>query len=184
MSPLLDHAQQLDPRESRRAAQRQQAGCVRADPVIEAVGQLVLFVEFHHRRVAGLAVGREAFVDHVRLDQRHVARDLAHLLDAQQRVLEVVEDAEKEDQVEASVRLGGELVDVHHAVVDFGAEPVAGEIEGRLLNVVDGGDVGAASLHLEREPAVPGADIEHPLAREVVGDGEALQPLFLLLEAL
>src|SRR5262249_61534035 len=87
-------------------------------------------------------------------------------LQANKRVAHVVEDAGTEDEVEAPDRFGGKVVDVQAAVLDVAPEVLARQqkaIERAVIPGVgvDGQHVGAAPLELEREIAVPGADIEN-----------------------
>jgi hypothetical protein len=47
----------------------------------------------------------------------------------------------------------------------------------RRFHAIDGCHIGAAALRLEAEPAVPCADIQHALAAQIAGDGEAREAL-------
>ena len=83
---------------------------------------------------------------------------------------QVIEDAEKEHDVELADPLGRQIHDVDVDVLDFRTERTPGEFEsclraptgpvpGKVVGRDDPG--GAAALGFEREEAVPGADVEH-----------------------
>ena len=98
-----------------------------------------------------------------------------------QRVAQVVEDAEQQHQVELSDLVRVEPVDVGPPVLDRRAEPLARRQELVHAEAVPGVAVhrqhalGTAPFALEREEAVPGADVQHRPAGEVLGNAEQPQ---------
>src|ERR1051326_7215789 len=55
-------------------------------------------------------------------------------------------------------------------------------MEARVIEAIDGHDLGAAALHLEGEPSIPRAYVEHPFAGEVIRDGKLGDAEFLSLQ--
>ena len=98
-------------------------------------------------------------------------------------MLEVVQHAEKQHDVEATHPGRRKVVDVQDPVVDTGTQEFVHLAEARVVPHVDGYDLCPAPFHLETEPAVPRADVEHPLAAEVIRDGKLSQTVPLVLEA-
>ena len=136
--------------------------------------------------IAGLV--DEAFVDHVRLEQQQRVRraDVVDAIEREQRVAEVVDHAEEEDEVEGPVLLRIERVDVLGDVRRLRVEQLGGDREARVIGrlVVEGDDLaGAAPFRLEREEAVAGADVEHAHPGEVLRHLELRQGLRRVVHA-
>ena len=115
------------------------------------------------------------------LQDQLARRHAADALEPDQRVAHVVEDAGAEHEVEGPDRLRVELVHVHAAVLDLAVEVLVRRqeaVEPAMVPRVgvDRQDaLGAAAFELEREEAVPGADVEHGLARQIVGNPQQAQ---------
>src|SRR5262245_24097123 len=142
--------------------------------------------EFHSVLVAGKEGDqRHPFVqrwqERMRFQDELSRGDAADALQADERVAHVIENAGAEHEIETPDRLGRQVVHVHSAVLDLAVEVLAGEqeaVEGAMIPGIgiDRRDAGAAALELEREVAVPRANIEHRLAGEIVGDLQQTQP--------
>src|SRR5581483_3515603 len=96
--------------------------------------------------------------------------------ETEQGILQVVIDAPHDDDVEIAHLIKRELIEAALIVDGPGPQNLAGNIEAdarRILNIECHG-LGAASLQLERERTIPGANIQHLLAAQVLGDLEPL----------
>ena len=179
VGPGIDHALEIDAREAGRAAHGHQARNIRTNPVVELAGELRSFVKFHRRNGAGgLIVGDEGF------DAGEISAEFADAFERQHRMLQVIENAEEQDDIEIADIARRQIGNVGDHVLDLRVEDRLGFKEMGPLGRIDGDDRRAAALHFEAEPAVPGADIEHSFAAQVEGDGELREPPALLLDAL
>src|ERR1035437_10184470 len=92
-------------------------------------------------------------------------------------MLEMVENAQAEDEVEHAQAGLRQLVEVQ--------DPVADPRRQRLLNcqkighfhAIDRRHRGAVALRLEAEPPVPGPDVQHPLAGQILRNWKSRIPL-------
>src|SRR5450759_5092882 len=92
-------------------------------------------------------------------------------------MLEMVKDAQEEDEVEYAQTSLGQLVEVHN--------PVADPRRQRLLNcqkighfhAIDRRHRGAVALRLKAEPPVPGPDVQHPFAGQIRRNRKSRIPL-------
>jgi hypothetical protein len=116
----------------------------------------------------------------------HIARAHgAQAIERQQRIPEVVEHAEEQHHVERAVALRRQRVDASLLVRHTAAEQLARD---REPLAVDGRHVerqhlaGPAALGFEAEESVPGADVEHSQARQVVGQPAAPREVAQVLE--
>src|SRR5579883_1141648 len=91
-------------------------------------------------------------------------------------MLQVVQDAEEEDEVERAEARLRQVEEIDDAVIHLRLQPAMDELEVRDFDAIDGRDGGPAPLRLETEPAVPGADVEHAAPGEVRRNGEAPPP--------
>jgi hypothetical protein len=139
----------------------------RAAPVIDLTAELAVFIKLHHRGHGAVFGG-----DYKRLDKSGVGAELEYFLQTEKRMAEVVEDAEKQDDIEAPEAVGGELADIESEVFDARLEQGAGFEEGVELDAIDSYDLSSAAFALEAEPAVPGADVEDAFAAEVLRQTE------------
>src|SRR5258708_238117 len=80
----------------------------------------------------------------------------------------VVEDAEKEDDVEAAQLRLRHLVQIENPIIGLGCQLAMDGQEIRNLDAVDRGYLCASPLRLEAEPSVPGPDVEYAFAAEVL----------------
>ncbi len=113
-----------------------------------------------------------------RLDDGDAPGHRSHPLEIPERVGGVVQHTEEQDHVERTDRVGRQGFDLDHPILDLeaedparGLEVLAGGIVGPLPHEAVGGQdpLGAATLGLEAERALVGADVEHRLAGEVGG---------------
>src|SRR5436190_14366144 len=156
---------------------RTACGCkrrsVRRPPVRRIAGELVALVELPQRLV--LLAGHE---HRCRLDHRELAGYPGEPPQCSERVLEVIQDAGEEHDVEDAELVEIDRREVGDARLDRASERFAGDVEAALSRWpvlvlapnpgVEGDDPGGTlSLGLEREVAVPGADVEDALAAEV-----------------
>ena len=141
---------------------------VRRPPVRRIVVQLAAAVERHRR---------PADADHVHdgFEEEALPRDRGDALEGQERMAQMIEDAEEKHDVELADALGREIHDVDVDILDLRAERLARQLESRLRapagavprEVVGGNDArGAAALGLEGEEAIPRADVEDRQASE------------------
>ena len=163
-------------RESRRPQHPARAGRVRR-PVVGVVAvERVLRIELHEAQVGqrGIDVRERAkatvadeqrVVEQLRLEHEDGVgvADVPDAVQRQQRVAQVIEQAEEQHEVEGSVALGGEVVDVPDVEVDVRSEQLARDRKAGLggIHVVDRDDLGSAPFQLEGEVAVARADVEH-----------------------
>ena len=96
----------------------------------------------------------------------------------------VVEHTQEEDQVENAYRLGRKIKDAYLLRLDFRSQGPMGEVEPRLCapsvaaptEVVGGQDAGRSTpLGFEREESVPGSNVEHSCASQILGKVKCLQ---------
>ena len=119
------------------------------------------------------------------LDDQQAVAHARDALEREPRVLEVVEHAEEEHDVEAADRRGRDLLELELPVLH--AEPSARRASRSRLRAeaarppgglapgrpVDGEHpLGAAPLGLEGEEPVPGPDVEHRAPAQVVGEAD------------
>ena len=100
---MVEHAFEFHAGESGGAAHGQQASGVRPHPIIELAAQFGGFVELHNR----LAVGIAAIVGDKRFDADHIGRQFAHFLERQHGMLQMIEHAEEQHDIETSEAFGG-----------------------------------------------------------------------------
>ena len=122
-------------------------------------------------------------VDDERLNHRDIGRQRTDDLEGAQRVLQVIKDTEKEDDVETGQAGRRKMVQIQYAIVDRRPEPLVSQPEIGYVDAVNCRDTRAPALRFKAEPAVPGADVEHANAsirlerQEVTGDIEHNLPL-------
>src|SRR5215472_432504 len=110
--------------------------------------------------------------ERVSLADQRACRDRAYPLEHGNRGAKVIEDAEKQDEIESAQPLDVDVFSRTMQVLHFRVERLVREQKAFLAvsvprEGVDGEHTaGAAPFALEREEAVPGADVEHRLAGE------------------
>ncbi|HZL56313.1 MAG TPA: class I SAM-dependent methyltransferase, partial [Bryobacteraceae bacterium] len=166
------------PREAGGPAEGHQTGGVRPDPVIELPAQFGRFVELHRRDGGGVGFRYEGF------DARHAAAHTADVFERQNRVLDVVEHAEKQHDIERANVLRGEPADVGDMVLDARSEETLRFEKTGVLRRIDGQHFGSPALHFKAEPAVPGADVEYSFACEIGGNRKLMEAFTQLFERL
>jgi SAM-dependent methyltransferase len=126
--------------------------------------------ELHER---GLAAAERALDGKLSLDEEQTVRpsDTADAVESEQWVAQVVEHAQKEDQIEESVLVGIEVVDVVDEVGDLASDQARCDGEAGFIGirVVEADDARSAAFQLEREEAVSTADVEGPQPGAVLG---------------
>src|SRR5579871_1902510 len=85
---------------------------------------------------------------------------------------QMVEHAHEQDNVEGAHGARAYVVDFELPVFHARAQQVADPVKARVVEAVNGNHLGAAALHFETEPAIPGAHVEHALAREILRNGK------------
>src|ERR1039457_6871825 len=85
-------------------------------------------------------------------------------------MLEMVEDAHEQDDIEVAHGARADVIDVQLPVLHARAEQAADFVKARIFEAIYGQDFGAAALHLEAEPAIPRTDVQHALAGQVLRD--------------
>src|ERR1017187_6010097 len=85
-------------------------------------------------------------------------------------MLEVVEDAHEQDDIEVAHGARAHLIHVQLPVLHARAEQAADFVKARILKADDGQNLGAAALHLEAEPSTPRPNVQHALAGQVLRD--------------
>lgn len=90
-------------------------------------------------------------------------------------MLDVVEHAQEEHDIEAADAIRRELVDVGKDKLNLRPERLARREECLALYDIGGNHFGAPALHLKAEPPIPAADVQHALAAQIVRDGEPFQ---------
>ena len=106
----------------------------------------------------------------VRLKHESLLRHLGEPVEHEARVLEVVEEAEEEDEVEAFIRRQAVRVDVRVHDFELHAELARGEpsLVGELLERLDEDHpFGATEHHLDREEPGVAPDVERRLAAQI-----------------
>jgi hypothetical protein len=98
-------------------------------------------------------------------------------------MLQVIQYAQAQHDVEGPDARGIQLVNLHPAIIRAGAENAVKPTERVQVHVVHRSHFRAAPLHLKCKESVPGADVEHPLAGQVLRQAERGQPVQLPLEA-
>src|SRR5258706_1031666 len=169
-------ALQFDAGKRRRATHCHQTFRVGADPIIELAPELVGFVELHYR-VFGYRISLRPG-DHERLYGRQLFGESANSLESQERVLQVIEYALKQDDIEGADLSGEEFIKIQNPVIDFRTQLPMNVSEAFIVPAINEHHFGSTPFHFEAEPAIPGADIEDPLATQVFGNGELRQPQF------
>ena len=133
------------------------------------------------KRRARLSAGQRGFIHggglrsdalDVRVEEDQLLRHLGQPVENEDRVLQVVEEAEEEDVVEPLV--GRQTVRVNVLAHDLGVDAELFEDERRLVDELDDGldhdaSSGASLLHAEAEVTGIAADVEDALALQVVG---------------
>src|ERR1035438_8082549 len=92
-------------------------------------------------------------------------------------MLEMVEDAQAEDDIEPPQARLGQLVEVQNPVADARFQPLLQLQKIGDFHAIDRRHLGAVRLGLEAEPPIPGPDVQHALPRQVRGNGKPLVPL-------
>ena len=164
--------QELHPGKAGGPAHGHQATHTGADPVVQLVAQFIGLVELHGGDFV-LVFPPGVGVGHKRFDDGGVGGERADNFEGQQGVLEMVEDAQAEDEVEGAQAGLGQLVEVQNAIADAGAELLLNLEEVGHFHAIDGGHRGAVALGFEAEPAVPGPDVQHTLAGQIRRDGKS-----------
>ena len=95
----------------------------------------------------------------------------------------MIEDPEEEHVIEQAHGLGRQFLHIQDAQADLGADQAARHLELLQLEAVHGDDIRAPALQLEAAPAGPRANVEDAPAAQVLGDGESVEPLTQLLDA-
>ncbi len=176
---LIGDVHCFDLRKSCGAAHSGQTFGRRTAPVVDLSAELGPFVKFHHRGDLPLfGLDDEGF------DEREIGRQLDDLLQPKQRMPQVIEHTEEQDDIETSELSRREFVHVERKVFDVGPDQLFGLDEGIEGDAVDRDDVGAAALAFEAEPSVPGAYVENALAAKVVRQSKELEPPAQVLDGL
>jgi hypothetical protein len=76
-----------------------------------------------------------------------------------------------------------QLIDIRNAVVHTGAQLFSRVVEVRVVPAVHGNNFGTTTLHLKAEPAIPGTDVEHPFAAQVLRNWKPGQVAFEFCQA-
>ena len=108
----------------------------------------------------------------MRVEEDQLLRHLCQPVENEDRILQVVEEAEKEDVVEPLV--GRQAVGVNVLAHDVDLDAELFEDEGRLIDELDDGldhhaSSGASLFHAEAEVPGVAADVEDAFALKVVG---------------
>src|SRR5512132_3163604 len=92
----------------------------------------------------------------------------------------VVQHAQVKNDVELSETGVGKLIKIHDPVIDLGMEPRMDIEKAGELDAIDRGYGSSVAFRFEAEPSVPRADIQQPLATQVIGNRELRIAPFLL----
>src|ERR1035438_3667534 len=92
-------------------------------------------------------------------------------------MLEMVEDAQAEDEVERAQTGLGQLVEIQNPVADPRCQLLLNFQEIGNFHAIDRRHLGAVKLRFEAEPAVPCPDVQHALPRQIRGNRKSLVPL-------
>src|SRR5580658_3679486 len=87
-------------------------------------------------------------------------------------MFQVVEHAKKQHDVESADPLRPEFVHVQLAVIYARSENPMDLAKAGIVPTIDRHHIRATTFHLEAEPAVPSANVEHALAAKIAGNGE------------
>ncbi len=182
MRTMVQHAFELHAGEPGGAAHGQQARYVRSHPIIELSAQLGGFVELH----GGLGGGIGAIVGDKRFDTNQIGGEFADFFERQHGMLQVIQDAQKHDDIEIADFGGGKAADIVDVIFRLRTPQFARDAKALEGCRIDGHDVRSAAFQFEGEPAIPGAYIERALAAQIGREGElgdAVAQCFETLEA-
>src|SRR5262245_162609 len=108
-------------------------------------------------------------VDEVRFDDGEISRQLANIFQGQQRVSQMIDHAEKEDDVKRPQFLFRQLVNAHLVKLGLRIQRLARfEIIFRTPTI-NRSDLSAVAFGLETVKSVPAADVQQRLAAQVIG---------------
>jgi len=178
MRSLGQRTFEMNARKSCRPAKSQQTRQIRPDPVIRLATQFIRLIKFHRRRSPRLKVGYKG------LDAGHLPAHPANIFQSQQRVFQMVKDSEKQHDIEVADISPGEPADVSQPVVNVRSQKLPRFQQMRIFCAINRQHFRAAPLHLETEPAVPCANIQHALSVKISGNGKLSKPQTLLFHRL
>ena len=168
--------QEFHPGKPGGAAHCHQAAHARANPVVQLVSQFIGLVELHGGNFV-LVIPPRVGVGHERFHDRRVRGQPADDFKRQQGVLEMVQDAQAEDEVEHTQAGLRQFVEVQNPVVDARPQLLLNFQEIGHFHAVDRRHRRAVALRLEAEPAIPCPDVQHALSRQIRGNRKARVPL-------
>jgi len=113
--------------------------------------------------------------DHEGFDEREIRRQLDRFFEPEQGMTEVIEDAEKQHDIETPEPPRREFVNIEGQVFDFGPENILRFEKGIERDAIDGNHLRATAFAFEAEPAVPCSNIEYTLTAQVGWDPKDIE---------